>query len=225
MALSKLAQHFRQEVRSKIGQPARNLIPDREPTFADVRELYPDGPSLASAMGLGAPGAHRKGTKAFRKRANLLDYYSRWRRGGRDPFRGPYAARLKSLVRTGWRKVATPSSYLAVLQLIVEHGATMVRFEGTFPYEPGRTRKVTTGVFIWPVVLEDYRFSAAVAATPPVRWPWLAQTFLDAWAHAYGLDENFDSDEDEDELYWEGAVTTDLLFEIGREEEIGYDYR
>lgn len=223
MTDSLLTRTFRAEVTSKVGKVAENLMPDREPTFADFQELYPDGPSYARALGLGDYSTHRRGTKAFRRRQNALDAYSRWRRGGRNPFgQGGHGDRLASLVRTAWRDTATPLTTKEVLNLVVDHGATVTRFSGAFSYDHGRERTVNSPVYIWPEVLDESAFSFAVSVSPPIGWEWLARAFLSAWARAYGLDDNFQAEITEGDDA--GATTTDFAFEIGKAEVYLYDY-
>lgn len=219
MTLSQLASVFRAEVKSHVGIRAENLMPRREPTFADVQELYPDGPSLASALGLGAPGRHKPGTTAWRRRRNLLDDYSRWRRGGRNPFAGSHAGRLRSVVRTAWRKAATPASQTRVLEMMAEHGITVYSFIGHFNYEPDRERVITAKVYVSPSVFEESGFAAAVAGIPPTDWDHLARAALNAWARAYGLDDDF-----QEEIDQGGAFLTGLAFDLGRDPFVDYDY-
>lgn len=219
-----LREIFRTEVRAKVGGLADNVVPDRQPTFADVRELYPTGPDLALGLGYGANRDNPKGSRAWRERRNLLDDYSRWRRGGRNPFRrgseGTARAReLSSAVREQWGEAATPPTELDVLRLVVAKGATVTYFEGVFDYEADRERQVS-GVYIWPEVLERVGFSEAVRRSPPIPWGDLAGTFLTAWADAYGLDAGF-----VDEIEGDGYEVAALSWEIGRGEEVSHDYR
>jgi hypothetical protein len=222
---------FREEVRDKVGKPAPNLVPVHEPTFADVRETFPTGPDLARGLGLGENKDNPRGSPAWRKRRNLLDDYSRWRRGGRNPFRpGPRsrARELQRAVRAQWRIDATPSTELEVLQMMDLHGATVSYFHGRFKYEEERDRIVAATVFIAPEVFDHVGYSRLVGAGTPIDWPATAAAFLEGWAVAYGLDDNLrdtfgpDSDDDEED---EGLELEELPFDIGEGEGHNYDYR
>lgn len=220
-----LREIFRDEVRRKVGVAVPNLMPDRDPTFADVRELYPTGPDLAEALGYGANRDHPRGSRAWRERRNLLDDYSRWRRGARNPFRrgeatSGRARQLSAAVRREWRISATPQTELEVLQMVVAEGATVKSFAGTFDYEADRERFINSAVYIWPEVLERVGFSEDVRAAPPIAWGDLGGTFFTAWTEAYGLDNGLiESIEDE------GFDVFAMSWDIGRNENVDYDYR
>lgn len=219
-----LREIFRAEVRRKVGVAVSNLVPDREPTFADVQELYPTGPDLAEALGYGANRDHVRGSRAWRERRNLIDDYSRWRRGGRNPFRrgeatSARARQLTAAVRREWRLSATPRTQLEVLQFVVAEGATVTYFQGEFDYEPGRER-TAPAVYIFPSLLEREGFSGAVRRSPPIPWGDVAGTFLTAWAIAYGLDSGFIA-----EIEGEGYEVATMTWDIGRNDEVAYDYR
>ena len=230
---------FRARIESLAGHVAVNLVPDREPTLADVQEEFPTGPDLARALGYGENRDHPRGSPGWRARRTLLDDYSRWRRGARNPFRAKGSQRsrareLRNAVRERWVGTATPASPLEVLRLIDIHGATVTRFVGVFDYEPGRTRIIPSIVYIAPVVLARRNglettpsYSEWVAGAPPIMWRDTARAFLLSWALAYGMDERLrESLEEDDAESGEGVDIDAWIFEIGqREEGQDYDYR
>jgi hypothetical protein len=92
-------------------------------------------------------------------------------------------------------------------------GVTVNGFTGHFPYDRKRHREITTVVFVAPELLAENYFDDA--AGPPINWSWCATSFLNSWAHAYGLDENFDEEEEGEGGFWEGAIATAFPFTIG----------
>lgn len=223
---------FQRQVEKLAGRAAANVVPEREVTLADVREEWPTGPDLARALGYGDNRDHPRGSRGWRARRNLLDDYSRWRRGARNPFRAKggqrsRAVELRRAVMERWTEEATPAGPLEVLQLIDLHGATVTYFRGTFEYEPDRERIINAVVYVAPEVLHRTGYSAEVAAAPPIAWWTTSLNFLEAWGISYGLDDGLtdvfrDPDPDDPE---EGVEFEGLVFEIGRAEGVDYDYR
>lgn len=222
-ANSSLARTFRAQVRTKVGVPASNLLPSREPRFGDVVVQFPKGADLAEELGYGTARDNPRGSPGYRRRQTLLDNYSRWRRGARNPWNKgggsrAYRPRLEVAVRRRWALLATPASELDVLRMIDEHGATVLSFRGKFRYQPNRERKIYAHVYVDPETLEDAAYSASIRSAPPIDWDWTARAFMNGWIDAYGLDDEFQEEIDD-----KGSVVSELEFNIGRDEE-GVDY-
>ena len=217
---------FRARVRELVNKPAANLL-RREPTWADVAIEFPTGPDLAAALGYGSAAEERERGR-WRERRNVLDNYSRWKRGVRNAFRNERQnQQLSDEIKRRWKLNATPGSERDVLVWMTRYGATVSRFEGRFNYPPGnkRDRRISTGVYIWPEVFLDAGFSAAVADSPPIDWDWVSRAFLNAWTAAYGLDEEFQEEIGGEEGATPGARVTALDFDIGRGDDVVWDLR
>lgn len=213
--MATLGQAFRAEVEAKVGHGHTYLQPRREPTWADVEELYPESADLARAVGLGGPGDHKPGTRAWRRRKSFLDQTARWRRGGRNPMAGSiWTDRLKSVVRAGWRRASTPGSVAQVLAFMREFGVTVYHFAGTFTYDPRRARTIRTSVACRPWVLEASGFDELSRARP-TNWAQCGQALINAWASVYGMGE----------LPYETAVEKvgDLSFRLGIDPNADWD--
>lgn len=221
---------FRARVRELVNKPAANLL-RREPTWADVAIEFPTGPDLAAALGYGSAAEERERGR-WRKRRNVLDNYSRWKRGVRNAFRNERQnQQLSDEIKRRWKLNATPGSERDVLVWMTRYGATVLHVEGKFHYDPKRRRNISTLVYIWPEVFLEAEFSAAVAASPPFDWDWLSRGFINAWMSAYGLDENFqtevagEEDEEGEAPELAGAVIEALDFDIGRGDGVVWDLR
>lgn len=221
----RLYDAFHDEVRRKVGHPASNLIPRGEPRWtarrephrlpSSVSQMFRDNAELARAMGLGGSREHRRGSRAWRRRKNLLDNAARWRRGARAPERGVWGPRLTAAGRAWQRREATPRNDRQVLELMRRFGFTVVRFDFHHDYDD-RYRTVAANVYVSPALFEEYLRAHDITLGGRLRWGTIAQAFAEAWSLAYsGSDATFGDQIDDVDA---------LTFRIGREDDVAYAY-
>ena len=213
-------------VRAKVGKVPGALVPDEQPTYETLRELFGSNADIARAAGYGAPGQYPKGSPEWKRRRTFLrnlERYEQRRKGGSGQSRAPVklAPRLANIARTEQRRRSTPRSTRDVIRLMGMQGTTtsfvLVKFKYSSPKNPQRLREIEVKVYTSQSVYRDVQWPMrGKVPRSEEEWAELGSKYLEGWAIAYGMP---------GELVDDGVDDTPIfLFAIGREEGVDYDY-